>query len=311
MAVNHPLHSKAWAEFQKIQGHKVYEFDDYILVLHHIPKLKYKIGTVLRGPNITPKMLDEIKPICIKENVIFVKFEPNVLDTEVKEYHFKHLLVSPKVNFYPDSFILDLTLSEQKLLENMHPITRYNIKVAGRHGVLVEEQTNETGFKAYLKLLLDTSKRQGFYIHNEKYHQNLWNCLKDSDIPHIFLAKYQGEVLSAFMIFKFKDKIYYPYGASSDSNRQVMAPNLLMWEVIKWGKLQGAKSFDMWGALPPNSSEAALGFGFHRFKIGYSPAPVHFVGTYDFVTKPLLYKIYLFIDFVRWKILRFKAKLHL
>lgn len=311
MSANHPLHSKAWADFQKTQGHQVFEFDNYILVLHHLPHLPYKIGTILRGPNITKKMLDEIKPICLKEKVVFVKIEPDVLDTEVKNYHFKNLFLSPKVNFYPNSFILDLTQTEAKLLENMHPKTRYNIKVAGRHGVVVEEQTNETGFKSYLKLLTDTGKRQGFFIHNVKYHQNLWNSLKDSDIPHIFLAKYQGEILSAFMIFKFKNKIYYPYGASSDNNRQVMAPNLLMWEVIKWGKGEGAKSFDMWGALPPTAKEGDYGYGFHRFKIGYGGKLVQFVGTYDYVINPLLYKLFIFIDFLRWKILRFKAKIHL
>ncbi len=311
MSINHPLHSKEWAEFQKKQGHLVFSFKDYILVLHHLPKIPHKIGTILRGPQITQSMLDEIRPICQKEKVIFVKIEPNVLAKNTEVYNFKNLVSSPKVNFYPHSIFLDLTPSEEKLLENMHPKTRYNIKVAARHGVKIEEQTNQTGFTAYLKLLAETGKRQGFFIHNQQYHQNLWDSLKGSDIPHIFLAKYQNQVLSAFMIFKYKDKIYYPYGASSDNNRQVMAPNLLMWEVIKWGKKEKCKLFDMWGALSPDAKEGDLGFGFHRFKMGYGGELVKFVGTYDYIINPIMYKLFIFTDFIRWKILRFKAKLHL
>jgi len=311
MSISHPLHSAEWAEFQKKQGHCVFEFKDYILVLHHIPHLPYKIGTILRGPSITKEILAEIKPICVKEKVIFVKIEPDVLEVEASPYRFKNLILSPKVNFYPHSFFLDLTQSEEKLLENMHPKTRYNIKVAARHGVVVEEATNEKGFDSYLKLLVETGKRQGFFIHNQKYHENLWNILKSSDIPHIFLAKFQNQVLSAFMIFKFKDKIYYPYGASTENNRQVMAPNLLMWEVIRWAKSQGCKSFDMWGALPPDAKEGDYGYGFHRFKIGYGPKLVKFIGTYDYVINPLLYRIFIITDSLRWKLLRLKAKIHL
>lgn len=311
MNIDHPLHSVEWGEFQKKQGHLIHRFDNYTLVLHHIPHSSYKVGTISRGPDITQKMLDEIKPVCIKEKVIFVKIEPNVIEGETAPYNFPSLVNSPKVNFYPHSIILDITPSEEELLEKMHPKTRYNIRVANRHGVKIVEETNDKGFEIYAKLLNNTSQRQGFFIHNTQYHRNQWNILKNTDIPHIFLAKYQDKVLSAFMIFKFKNKIYYPYGASLDIQRQVMAPNLLMWEVIKWGKRQKCVSFDMWGSLAPDAKEGDFGYGFHRFKLGYGGKLVKFVGTYDFIINPLLYKIYLFVDYFRWKLLRLKAKIHL
>ena len=311
MTVDHPLQSTAWAKFQKKQGHLVFKFKNYYLILHHLPHLPYKIGTILRGPDITQEMLNEIKPICHQEKVIFVKIEPNVLADETSFYHFKDLVSSSRVNFYPYSFFLDLTLTDEELLKRMHPKTRYNIKVAARHGVKVREATDKNGFEIYLKLLTDTARRQGFFIHNETYHRNLWSSLKNSNIPHIFLAEFQGQVLAAFMIFKFKDKIYYPYGASSGINRQVMAPNLLMWEVIKWGKSQGCKVFDMWGALPTEAKEGDYGYGFHRFKSGFGGKLVKFVGSYDYVISPSLYKVFITFDNLRWQLLRLKAKINL
>jgi lipid II:glycine glycyltransferase (peptidoglycan interpeptide bridge formation enzyme) len=311
MNIDHPLHTSEWAKFQKKQGHVVYQFDTYILVLHRIPHSSLKVGTISRGPDISQEMLDEIKPICLKEKVIFVKIEPNVVKDSSNQYFFKNLVKSPKVNFYPHSIILDITPKEEELLDKMHPKTRYNIRVANRHGVKIIEDTSDKGFKIYLDLLLSTSKRQGFFIHNKDYHRNQWDILKKTDIPHIFLAKYQNQILSAFMIFKFKNKIYYPYGASLDIQRQVMAPNLMMWEVIKWGKKNKCISFDMWGSLAPDAKEGDFGYGFHRFKLGYGGQLVEFVGTYDFIINPLLYRLYLLVDYFRWKLLRLKAKIHL
>jgi lipid II:glycine glycyltransferase (peptidoglycan interpeptide bridge formation enzyme) len=314
--INHPVQTWEWGDFQISQGHTVYRlglFDDdkiisaYSVSFHKIPKTKFSIGTILRGPDITDEILNSISEIAQKENAIFVKFEPDVINKKLG--YFKNLKKSPKVAFYPHTFLVDLTKTETQLLEGMHPKTRYNIRVANRFGVEVKEQTDDQGFEIYLKLLLDTTKRQGFYLHTEKYHRDLWKTLKDTGMIHIMLASYQKQILSAFMIFNIKDKLFYPYGASLDINRQVQAPTLLMWEVIKLGKELKCKVFDMWGCLGPRAKENENGYGFHRFKQGYGGELVEYVGTYDLVINPLLYKAYNSVDKIRWKLLRFKASI--
>jgi lipid II:glycine glycyltransferase (peptidoglycan interpeptide bridge formation enzyme) len=219
------------------------------------------------------------------------------------------LTVSPKVAFYPHSFVIDLTLSEEELLSRLQSKTRYNIRLANRHGVTVSRETHDSGFEIYLKLLMSTTQRQGFYLHSETYHRQLWQQLKNTGTVDILLASYQGEVLAAFMLFKNKDRLFYPYGASLDKKREVMAPNLLMWEAIKYGQSLGLKSFDTWGCLGPEAKESENGFGFHRFKQGYGGQLVQFVGTYDLVINPQFYKVYNLIDKYRWKLLRLKASL--
>ena len=288
--VKHPLQTWEWGDFQITQGHKVYRlgiFDNdkmiggYSVSFHKIPKFNYSVGTILRGP----------------------------ATTLVADVDFPNLHVSPKVAFYPFSYVIDLTKSEDDLLAAMHSKTRYNIKTANRHEVKIEEATNHQGFDTYLKLLFDTTKRQGFYLHSESYHRQLWKTLLPTGIPHIMLASYQGQVLSATMLFVLKDKLFYPYGASLDTHREVMAPTLLMWECIKFGKSQKLKSFDMWGSLGPDAKETDQGFGFHKFKQGYGGQLVQFVGTYDLVINQNLYKVYNLVDKYRWQALRLKAKL--
>jgi len=314
----HPVQTWAWGEFQKSQGHTIYRFgvfdnkdkikSAFTVSFHKVPKTKYSIGTLLRGPAIDDEILKNIKKVAQEQNAVFVKFEPDISKEEMS-MNFPDMQISPKVAFYPNTFLIDLTKSEEDLLSAMHPKTRYNIRVANRYGVEVKEMTNDKGFEIYLKLLFDTTKRQGFYLHTQKYHRDMWKILKETDIPHIMLASYKGKVLSSFMLFKVKDQFFYPYGASLDIHREVMAPTLLMWESIKLGQKLKCKIFDMWGCLGSDAKESDNGFGFHRFKQGFNGQAFQYVGTYDFIINKPLYKLYNLIDKYRWRLLRLKAKI--
>ncbi|HOZ80995.1 MAG TPA: peptidoglycan bridge formation glycyltransferase FemA/FemB family protein [Candidatus Woesebacteria bacterium] len=319
--VTHPIQTWEWGEFQIGEGHQIVRlgvFDKdkiisaYTVSFHQIPKIGYSVGTILRGPKINQEMLSAVAKIAKDHRAIFVKFEPDECrqyQNPLESLNYQSLVVSPKVAFYPYSYVVDLTKTETELLSLMHPKTRYNIRVANRYNVKVEHRTDDQAFEIYLKILFDTTKRQGFYLHSQNYHRRQWEILKKTGMAHIFLASYQDQVLSAFEVFTLKDRLFYPYGASLDINRQVMAPTLLMWEVIKFGKSLGLKTFDMWGSLGPDAKETDNGYGFSRFKQGYGGQLMKFVGTYDLVINSQLYKLYNLIDLCRWKLLRLKAKI--
>jgi lipid II:glycine glycyltransferase (peptidoglycan interpeptide bridge formation enzyme) len=90
-----------------------------------------------------------------------------------------------------------------------------------------------------------------------------------------------------------------------------MASNLMMWEMIRFGKQQGCKLLDMWGSLGPEPSPKDPWFGFHRFKKGYGGDLVEFLGTFDFVVDYPMYQIFKIADSIRWKLLRLKTKLRI
>jgi lipid II:glycine glycyltransferase (peptidoglycan interpeptide bridge formation enzyme) len=85
-----------------------------------------------------------------------------------------------------------------------------------------------------------------------------------------------------------------------------MASTLMMWEVIKFGKKLGLSKFDMWGALSKNPDPKDPWFGFHRFKQGFGPEHVEFIGSYDLVINPWQYQLYKIADKARWAMLKFK-----
>ncbi len=339
MNANHPLQTLEWGEFRKKMGVKVIQSDSFQLTIHKIPYTPFNIGYLPKGPLPNKKMVSELKRIGVDENCIFIQLEPNIAITETQKRTetqnfsdsvnnsvrsvFANLGLAPSFHplFTKYTFILDLTKSEEELLKNMHPKTRYNIRVAQKHEVSVVEDNSDSAFETYLKLTFETTKRQGFYAHDENYHRSMWQTLRQrSDVrsqksdkltAHLFLAKFRPPdsdlrplILVAWIVFIFKDTIYYPYGASSTKHREVMASNLMMWEVIRWAKKMGLKKFDMWGSLGPNPDEHDPWFGFHRFKQGYGGKLVEFVGSYDLVIKPFWYQLYKIADKIRWLFLR-------
>ena len=157
----------------------------------------------------------------------------------------------------------------------------------------MEDNSNEA-FEKYLELTRETAKRQGFYAHNEKYHRLMWKYLGGA-LARLQIAKYQGHIITTWILFSFKDRLYYPYGASTDKYKQVMANNLMLWEAVRRGKALKLKLFDLWGR--------ETGKGFTKFKEGYNPKVVTFIGTWDLISSPWYY-LYRISEKIRWFILK-------
>lgn len=310
----HPLQSWEWGDARKAMGIEVLRLTDgsnvFQITFHNIPHTNYKIGYLPRSVPPHKNLQKFLYEYGKSHNVIFIKMEPYEIKTsdinrnfisENNEYQIKH---SPHPLFPNWSITLDLTPSEEDLLKSMKPKTRYNIKLAQKKGVIIKEESNEKGFSIFSDLYFETCRRQKYHGHTPKYHQIIWDNLKDS-LAHILIAYYEDTPLAAYELFYFNNKFYYPYGGTSILHRNVMAANLLMWEAIRLGKNLGADSFDMWGSLSPHYSENHPWAGFTRFKEGYNGSFVEFVGSYDLVIDPTKYTIYNILHKARSTVLSF------
>ena len=306
----HPLQSWEWGEFRQKTGNEVIRFGKFNgkslveaiqLTLHKVPLAPLKIGMFIKGAEPNKETLKFLKSFAKEENLVFIKMEPNIRRNEkLLSLLKKEGASSGKTLFTPSTFWIDLTKSEEELLASFHPKTRYNIRVAQRNGVEVFEDNSDAAFEKYISLTRETVSRQGFYAHSERYHRLMWETLRPAGISHLLTAKYKGEIITTWILFSWHDFLYYPYGASTEEHKNVMANNLMMWEAIRFGKKMGLKKFDLWGREE--------GKGFTRFKEGYNPEVVEFLGTWDLVTSPF-YGLYRGAEFIRWQILRAKSKL--
>lgn len=318
----HPLQSWSWGEFRKKTGigltrigfgdKKVEEV--FQITWHKIPHTGLCIGYCPKSVVPNKEEVVAIEKIAKKRGAIFVKFEPNEKVGPVAEKNIAQLekyfnWVKGKSLFTKYTFQLDISKSEEELLKNMHQKTRYNLRLAEKRGVEIIEDNSTQGFEDYWRLMEETTKRQGFFAHGKEYHRKMWQTTTEAGMGHLFKAVYQGETLTTWMVFILNDTIYYPYGASSNEHREVMASNLMMWEVIRYGKKQGCKLFDMWGSLGPEPDIHDPWYGFHKFKQGYGAELVEFLGSFDLVVRPMLYQAYGLTDKLRWVGLKLVAKL--
>ena len=128
----------------------------------------------------------------------------------------------------------------------------------------------------------------------------MWQILKKAGIAHLLTATYNNQIITTWILFAWKDFLYYPYGASTEKHKEVMANNLMMWEAIKFGKKLGLTTFDLWGREE--------GKGFTKFKEGYNPKVIEFLGTWDLIINKPMYALYRFAEAVRWPALKLAAK---
>jgi lipid II:glycine glycyltransferase (peptidoglycan interpeptide bridge formation enzyme) len=324
--VDHPLQAWEWGEFRAKTGLKVERvgfFDSgrikkaLQVTFHPLPFINKTAGYYPKGFMPDEEQLSALDQLAKKHNALFIKLEPNIAEkvgvpsghATVAQFLTDHKAQPGRPLFTKYTFQLDLRPDEEKLFENLQSKTRYNVSLAHKKGVQIIEDSSEEGLAHYLEILAETTTRQGFYAHGPEYFKTMWQQLHPTGMMRIFHAVYDNQVLVSWIMFIFNGVLYYPYGASRSVHRDVMASNLMMWEMIKFGKTQGCHMFDMWGSLGPEPSSLDPWFGFHRFKKGYGGDLVQFLGTYDLVYNQPLYKLYRMAENVRWKVLRLQARL--
>lgn len=216
----------------------------------------------------------------------------------------KALLGKKTINIQPGkTAVVNLTVSDEDLNAAMHPKTRYNIKVAQKHGVDIQSEfVIENGHGLYYKeaveLILDTAKRQGYLTHPFAYYEKIVNFFainkRSSDIKvSIYKAIYKKALVATAIIVDFGKTRTYLFGGSSPDYRNVMAPHLLHYQAMIDAKANGYAEYDFDGIETSVGKEA----GFARFKLGFGGHIVSYSGAYDLILHKMIYKLYVIL---RW-----------
>ena len=287
------LQSWQWGEFQNSLNQKVVragleDGDELKLVAQFIeqtiPHLGGKYLYCPFGPvgdlSFVPELLSQLQ----KQNpqLWFIRIEPTA-DSPV--------IGKPTLRIQPGkTLVTNLSKTEDELLTAMHPKTRYNIKVAQKHGIQIEILNSNDAAEA-LQLINDTSKRQGFTDHPKNYYLNLvrhFSSNSGSVQLKIYCARHQGKLLNSAIILDYQNTRTYLFGGSSGEYKNLMAPYLLQWQAMQDAKNAGLSSYDWWGV------ETATGKapGFARFKLGWGGEQISYPTPQDIVAKPFHYQIY-------------------
>ncbi|NQV90398.1 peptidoglycan bridge formation glycyltransferase FemA/FemB family protein [Candidatus Uhrbacteria bacterium] len=222
---------------------------------------------------------------------IFLRIEPdqNVL---IQEAH-KSIDLDPA-----HTLITNLSATEDDLLAGMHQKTRYNIRVAGKHEVQIS--LHSADFDAVWNLFEQTSFRGQFRLHQKQYYQKMVEALQGGACnAFLATASHEGKIIASNIMIDFGDTRTYLHGASSNTDRNLMGPYLLHWELLRDARAQGIQFYDWWGVAPEGADDQHPWAGISRFKRGFGGEEVEGLGTYDHVIAPLKYYLYQMARHVR------------
>jgi peptidoglycan pentaglycine glycine transferase (the first glycine) len=197
---------------------------------------------------------------------------------------------SPEQVQFRNTVLLDIRPEESALLAAMKPKTRYNIRLAQRHGVTVREGS-EQDLPLLYRLYAETADRDSFVIRSEAYYRDIWGAMMRSGRAQPLIASVEDLPVAALILFHFAGRGWYMYGMSRALHREKMPNHLLQWEAIRWLKKKDCAFYDMWGA-PDDFSGRDPMQGVFQFKMGFGGEVIRSLGAWDFTPTPLRYAAY-------------------
>ncbi len=196
----------------------------------------------------------------------------------------------------PDTVLLDIGKDENLILQGMKAKWRYNIRLAEKKGVVVEERA-VTGdwrpaLEGFYRLYRETAARDRIALHPEIYYRRLFECgeaygpgsEKRPDL-RIFTARHEGLDLASIVTVFWGGHATYLYGASSNEKRNLMPAYALQWAAIKAARAAGCLEYDLFG-IPPRDDPRHPMAGLYRFKTGFGGSIVHRAGSWDYALRP-------------------------
>ena len=183
--------------------------------------------------------------------------------------------------------IIDLAMSEQEILGQMHPKGRYNISLASRNGVTVRQGSTKD-VDSFYEMLKSTARRDGFQISQKSHYARFLTDLEGSFIQ---IAEKAGKPIAGLIGVIWNSVGIYYYGASSYGDRQLMAPYLLQWEAIRFCKSKGCTKYDLLGIEPAEKLQAKrLWAGISEFKRKFGGTVVNYPAEQMIVLRPWIYR---------------------
>jgi lipid II:glycine glycyltransferase (peptidoglycan interpeptide bridge formation enzyme) len=273
-----------------------------------LPRTPWGVMYVPKGPaldymdiSLVNRLLSDLEAFSRQQRATFVKIDPDVnLDAVSAALVARGWRYSAEQIQFRNTALLDLRSSESDLLAAMKSKTRYNTRLAGRRGVTTREGTVQD-IPRFYEMYAETGMRDGFMIRTSDYYRGTWHTFLQAGLAYMLLAEVEGEAVAGLILFRFGDKAWYMYGASTAHHRDKMPNYALQWAAIRWAKSAGCTVYDLWGA-PDTLDEGDPMWGVWRFKEGLGAQYAPHIGAYDYPTSGLLYWAYSVVlpRYLRW-----------
>lgn len=311
----HHVQTGLWAQVKAVMGWRsvrlVVKQDNRIvagaqILLRSLPAIG-KVGFVAKGPTfgvedpaLVALVITELQRLARKHRIQHLTIQPdraseNLIQTLLKKgFHASSIEVAPRA-----TLLLDLSPDLDEIMAQISRKTRYNIRLSERKGVTVREGT-EADLDNYYQILASTGERQDFSPYPKKYFVEMWRALRPFGYAQLFVAEYEGEMVSAQLAVSFGDTMINKMSVWNGRHGNYRPNEALQWAAIQWAKEHGFRYYDFEG-IKPSAAKAllkdepvpeSLKQTVTSFKLGFGGQAVLFPQAYDYLYNPLYRWIY-------------------
>lgn len=224
-------------------------------------------------------IMDNVEVRSRELGIMAVRIEPRLIPPPIpalREFGRAPVDLVPSETLY-----IDLSVSDQEILERMRPKGRYNIALAARNGVTVVEDLSGAAVEEFHATLIEASRRDDFALEPLSFFEHVATVLGSAGIARFLFAKHEGEILGALLLITYGSRATYLYGGISNSKRNLMSGYALQWAAMTKAKELGCQIYDFYGIDAFRSPEHRYA-RFSQFKSQFGGEVVRLIGAQDY-----------------------------
>lgn len=319
--MNNIFQSKEWEDFKLATGYqKSYRVNDILVLQKNLPlgwSMLYspmvsqvQLTGIMNHESGIKGFLAELKAIAAPAKSILYRLE---LDVPAADHDSEFIIHNSGFGFakafeemQPEhTLVLDLHKSEDELLAEMKQKCRYNIRLASKNNITIEQSDNPgPELDDFYRMYAETAKRHKITHRGKKYFESLLEILGKNGYASVYTAYAlidgRKTPLASAIIVCSGPKVIYMFGSSSDEYKNMMAPYRLHWEIIRESKEKGYKHYDFFGVAPDEDPSHPWA-GVTRFKRQFGGEQIDILGSYDLVFNPVKYHLFKMAEKIRRK----------
>lgn len=250
----------------------------------NLPLLKFlsSRNLIWGGPLVQNNDIEIVKKLFIYYNKVF----SNVIYTQIRNLvdtsFCMQWITKNGFDYEPHlNILINLEQPIEELWKDVRSTGKNRIRKAIKEGTLFEQKNDLASLNDCYDILQEVYSRAELplphFQHFEELFQN--NSLK------IFTTLYDEKIIGCMLCISYKDVLFEYYVGAYSKFYDKYPNNLIPWEVFKWAKEHGYKTFDFGGAGKPN-----IPYGVREHKMKFGGNLVNF-GRYEKKHFPLLFKI--------------------
>jgi len=272
------LQSWAWGEVQARSGWRVERLElpgGGLASVQLRGRPPFERAYVPRGPVAADRTaLADLAAWAGERGLARLRVEPEAgvaLAAELRELGFR-----PAPQVQPQYTMILKLGPEEEMLASFNRGTRYNIRLAAKRGVTVEEDADGAEMA---RQAAASASRQGIRLPVASYYALL---LEHLPWCRTYVARYQGEAVAAMVVIHFDGRGYYMFSGANGEHRELKPVYAAKWEAIRGAIRDGCRDYDLWG-VPPGPDRTHPWYGLWEFKSGFNGELVEYVGCWDLV----------------------------